>query len=362
MPILSAQTSFTGLSGIQPNLVFINTNDTIATVTTAGYLTHAVQEGLLTLQNGYMALVNTTVNQAPHTPPVPVWLQVSITGTAPNLVYSLVTPENGGGAIFLGNVQAGANGIAGGFISYPGAANTGNLFLFATANAANYQIEVTNASFGQASSIIIPDPGVALASFLLTQSAGTQIIGTGNLSIAQGNLTLGSAGHASTLTLFPSTAANGTLIISPLNAGGAFNTTIRNSIMGQSTVFSIPDPAAATANFMVANGALVSGNLVVAAGTNGTMIDAGIVSTNVQLKSGVKAVTTADIGGGGAGPITVASASLTAASVIVATIKSSTNTVAVAKCVAGAGNFNITFTADPGASCIVNYVAYVVAQ
>lgn len=278
MPILSGQTSFTGLSGIQPNLVFIDTNDTVATVTTAGYLNHVVQEGMLTLQNGYMALVNTKVDQNPHTPRVPIWLQVSITGTAPNLVYSLVEPTNGGGAIFPGNVQAGSNGIAGGFISYPAALNSGFLNLFATANS------------------------------------------------------------------------------------GAFNTLITNAALGQTTTFTLPDPGSANGRILVAGAALVSGNLVRAAGVAGSMIDAGIASANVQLKTDIKAVTTADIGGAGAGPITVASATLTAASVIVATIKSSSNAVAVAKCIAGAGNFDITFTGDPGAACVVNYIAYVATQ
>jgi hypothetical protein len=45
------------------------------------------------------------------------------------------------------------------------------------------------------------------------------------------------------------------LIISALNAGGAFDTTVRNSTMGQSSVISIPDPGAATANFLLDTGA-----------------------------------------------------------------------------------------------------------
>lgn len=80
------------------------------------------------------------------------------------------------------------------------------------------------------------------------------------------------------------------------------------------------------------------------------------------LNSNIIAGKTADIGGGGAGAITVAVSRLTASSVVVATIESSTNTVAVAKVVAGAGEFDITFDGDPGAACVVNYVAFVVPQ
>jgi hypothetical protein len=67
---------------------------------------------------------------------------------------------------------------------------------------------------------------------------------------------------------------------------------------------------------------------------------------------------TANIGGGGAGPISVAVPGITSQgyNYVVATIASSSNTVAVAKCVLTSTGFNITFTADPGASCLVNYV------
>lgn len=78
--------------------------------------------------------------------------------------------------------------------------------------------------------------------------------------------------------------------------------------------------------------------------------------TNIKINA------TADIGGGGAGPISVAVSGLTAASPIVATIASSTNTVAVAKCIGTATGFDITFTGDPGAACVVNYSVGVVSQ
>lgn len=80
-------------------------------------------------------------------------------------------------------------------------------------------------------------------------------LATGNLSTSTGNLIAGSSGNAGTLTSFPSTAGNGTFIFSALNAGGAFNTTLRNSVMGQSSVLSLPDPGAATANVLLDTGA-----------------------------------------------------------------------------------------------------------
>jgi hypothetical protein len=78
---------------------------------------------------------------------------------------------------------------------------------------------------------------------------------SGALSSTAGNITSGSSGDAGTFISFPATAANGTFIFSALNAGGAFDTTLRNSVMGQSSVISIPDPGAATANVLLDTGA-----------------------------------------------------------------------------------------------------------
>lgn len=79
-------------------------------------------------------------------------------------------------------------------------------------------------------------------------------ITAGSLS-SSGNIAAGSSGDAGSLVSYPATAANGTLVVQALNAGGAYDTTIRNSAMGQSSVVSIPDPGAATANFLLDTGA-----------------------------------------------------------------------------------------------------------
>ncbi len=66
-----------------------------------------------------------------------------------------------------------------------------------------------------------------------------------------------------------------------------------------------------------------------------------------------------DVGGSGAGPIDVAVSGLTATSTVVASIVSSTNPVVVATVVPGVDKFSITFDADPGASAIISYVAFI---
>ena len=74
------------------------------------------------------------------------------------------------------------------------------------------------------------------------------------------------------------------------------------------------------------------------------------------------AAQTANIGGAGAGPIDVAVPGLTAASVVTASIVSSSNPVSIIAVLPGVDKFSVTFSANPGASAIISYVAYIAAQ
>jgi len=69
-----------------------------------------------------------------------------------------------------------------------------------------------------------------------------------------GDIYAGASGTAGALRAYPATAANGYLALLPVNAGGAFNTSISNSTMGQSSVISIPDPGTATSKFVLQDG------------------------------------------------------------------------------------------------------------
>lgn len=77
---------------------------------------------------------------------------------------------------------------------------------------------------------------------------------SGPLSSTSGNITSGSSGDSGTFISFPATGSNGTLILAAANAGGAFNTTISNGTMGQSSVITIPDPGTATSKFVLQDG------------------------------------------------------------------------------------------------------------
>jgi hypothetical protein len=93
----------------------------------------------------------------------------------------------GNNVAFL-NVFAGASGAAGVLRSYPATAAKGYLALVGVANTGDTAVSITNAAHGQASVLTIPDGGQTASSFLITNSAGTQTIATGNIAMTAGYL------------------------------------------------------------------------------------------------------------------------------------------------------------------------------
>lgn len=111
--------------------------------------------------------------------------------------------------------------------------------------------------------------GTALASkaLVLNASKGISTITTATITTltsttvntTTANATTVNAGadaSAGTLNSFPSSTASGKFIVAAVNSAGAFNATLSNASLGQSTVFSLPDPGAATTNVVLSNDAL----------------------------------------------------------------------------------------------------------
>ncbi len=65
------------------------------------------------------------------------------------------------------------------------------------------------------------------------------------------NIDAGASGTAGSVDVFPTTAAKGKLILAAVDNDGDTNVTISNAAMGQASVISIPDPGAATAEFLL---------------------------------------------------------------------------------------------------------------
>lgn len=298
MPILKWTTNVTGLVGVLPRLIYLQTNDTLAEVQATGYLNDAVELGLSVSEND--AVLVTTKTSPTATP------------TAVSLMRI---------------VKSGAN------TSLTSLAGAGSMSLPTIANRIAVFTDTTGG---------------------LGDDAAT--------AINAGNIQAGLSGTAGTLASFPATASRGSLILAGVANTGNTNVTISNAAHAQATVYSIPDVGAATGQFNVVTGALVNGNLMSASGTAGRLADSGIASSNVQLRTQIKAAQSANIGGAGAGPLNIAVTGVTISSVAVATVVSSSNAVQVQTVVPSADNLAVTLSGDPGASCIVSYIVYLAPQ
>lgn len=106
MAILNVVTSVTGLVGVTPRIIYIDTNDTLATVTTAGYL-NAAQANGAGFRESDMALV--TIKSSPSAASIQVaWLEISYSSGDWSLVASSSSIPLANGKILVGN----ASGVA----------------------------------------------------------------------------------------------------------------------------------------------------------------------------------------------------------------------------------------------------------
>lgn len=151
-----------------------------------------------------------------------------------------------------GDITAGSSGAAGFFKSFPATAAKGSLKIAAVDNTNDDITTISNAAMGQATTISIPDPGVATSNFVLTNSAGTQTIATGSLALTAGSVTAGSSGAAGRFASFPATAASGSLLLEAVDNTGNFTTTISNAATtSANTALTLTDPAQATGAIQV---------------------------------------------------------------------------------------------------------------
>ena len=91
MAILSVQIGSAGSSNTVPQIVNINTNDTVAAVTATGYLNNAVAEGFV-FQNGSLAAVSTQTSPS-STTISSGWYTVQVSGANTSLVPSTASND-----------------------------------------------------------------------------------------------------------------------------------------------------------------------------------------------------------------------------------------------------------------------------
>ncbi len=184
-------------------------------------------------------------------------------------------------------LNLGANGVAGQLNIYSSTASTGNLRIVDNSTAGNFLTTLTIANQGQATVVSVPDAGAATANFVL--SAGNATIAgnktlTGTTQI--NTLNIGASGTLGALTIYPTTAANGTLVLAAVNNATNHVATIsNNATLAQSTVYSLIDPGAATANFVLdAGNATIAGNKTLSGTTTvTTLVATNTTFTNVPI-------------------------------------------------------------------------------
>jgi len=379
-------------NGSFPQFKFAVFGDGLSSITTAGYLNSLGNEGGPPLSNSDVIMALYSFNQQTNSGTFGIF---TVNILASNGKITLTEWANSGDAVLpttpfylahftntvgtissqmanvtnLGNIQAGLSGtVAGEFIAAPILPNAGFLALSATSNSAgNFSNTITNSSsIGQTQIISIPDSGVGMPNFILSDNASTQHITTGSLEVDKGNVTAGSNGNAGDFVSFPGAANQGTLsLIANTNSAGNFSTMLKTApSVAQNQNVLIPDVGAATGYVLAANSLLTVGNLPKAATTTGQMVDSGIAASGIQLSSNIKAGKVLTLGGAGAGPLTFTVTGLLAASSIAnVNVFFTTNPAyIIAASVSSNDHVSITFNTDPGAVAEVTYVAFVVPQ
>lgn len=300
MSIVSITTDVAGQILVNPRRVKIVSTDSLATVTTAGYLNSA---NLM----GYNLYPTDIIDM--------IYLYVASTNSG---TYGVFTVSISGttGAVTLSQW-----------------ANPGDVLLpvvsgdFATFNGTTGQIKDAGYLPSNAAKTVVVMAGSAVVAnhIALFQDTTGTVDDTAAVAINNGPIQAGLSGTAGTLISFPATAANGSLILAAVNAGAAFNTTISNGTMAQSTVYTMGDIGASTGGLVVATSA-------------------------IRMKS-VAAAAAA----GGAAAQSFTDAFCTSGSNVVGNWNTQANAASVLKIVPGNGSFVVTSSADAGVGTF-NYI------
>lgn len=179
-----------GVSAAPIQQVLLDTNDTQATVLTAGYLSQNLIDSGIQFNNKQIASVYTTdggmgvykvvvadgivsLEQGDDNPNAVMSAGASLVNYIAkymDLTGKLIGPvgQATGPAINLGDIYAGQNGLSGKFISVAPSAGRGTLNLQAANNGAAYTTTIINNSHGQNTNHMIPDIGLANDAFLTT--------------------------------------------------------------------------------------------------------------------------------------------------------------------------------------------------
>ncbi len=216
MSIVAITTDFPGQVGVVPRTIKIESTDSFAVVTAANYLKTAIAQGY--------SFLPTDIAMVTYGDDVTQLFSLNITSTS-------ITLEPMAGEVTLPVVS-------GNFAVFSGTTGVLDDAGFSPSNAAKTKVVMASAAV------------IANHIACFSDTAGT-VNDDAATAINAGNIQAGLSGTAGTLASFPATTAKGSLKVVGVANTGDTTTTISNAAMGQASVVSIPDPGAATADFIL---------------------------------------------------------------------------------------------------------------
>ncbi|HWW39315.1 hypothetical protein [Pedobacter sp.] len=292
MGVLQYPKPIPATNGTLPGLRFMVSTDNLSTITTAGYLNSVVAESAQPLSNGDVLLV----------------------------LYGYNLPTT-----------------------------TGTFGIF-TVSISGATGSITLAEWTGTSGVVLPTIANHIATYTNTTGTLSEDPAT---AISGGNIQAGLSGTAGTLASFPGTASKGSLVVAAVANTGNTLTTISNAAMGQATVVSIPDPGAATANFLLNTGAnaMAAGSSITFAKVNGTEAANAVTASGVAGALTTSSLSTA---GGSSYAITWTNTAITATSSVLLTLAGGTNTTEniTLKVVPGSGTATLTIYNNTAATAL----------
>ena len=251
--------------GVEPSIVRITTSDSLATITTAGYLTDeadtiaSLNNGAFDWQDSDFVAIYYSGGQGFFTRDAANATFVSegsdvVTPTVANYLAHF-TNTNGtissaaADVINNGDIQAGIDASAGKFVSFPGTTASGTFALEAVDSSADVAVKLSNADHGQASVYSIPDGGSATANIAVAPAAlvdGNVVTASGTDGVLQDG---GFAVLANTTAAYGGGGASNAFTATGLGATSIVTASILASTNAVSIVKVVPTANTLTVDF-----------------------------------------------------------------------------------------------------------------
>lgn len=273
MSITSISTDIPGQTGVNTRLMRIVCTDSLATITTAGYLNESNLEGYTVVNYDFFhiyygagsASFGIFAVSIDNDGVVTLSEEVAESGVtysgSPTINHIASFASTGGvitddvaTAINGGNIQAGLSGTAGALSSFPSTAAKGSLKIAAVANTNDTVTTISNVAMAQATTISIPDPADVNADFVVSPSP----LVSGNLIKASGTAGLVvDAGKilAGTTAAFGGGGVSNAFTVTGLTAASVGAAAILTSANTASIIKSVPNTNTLTVTFSADPGA-----------------------------------------------------------------------------------------------------------